>query len=101
MDFKDLLAYLTLRKNYPSDEIKRIPKKIDYIVLNEISNWQFLFERIKEYDNVYCLFPNTEIGNIFVKTMQSIHEGKTIDYSKIYADCKSITDYLQLQKGRL
>ena len=101
MDFKDLLAYLTLRKNYSSDEIKKIPKKIDFVVLNEISNWQFLFERIKEYDNVYCLFPNTELGGILVKTMQSIHEGKTIDYSLFYADCKSLTDYLQLQKGRL
>ena len=101
MDFKDLLAYLTLRKNYPSDEIKKIPKKIDYVVLNEISNWQFLFERIKEYDNIYCLLPNTELGGILVKTMQSIHDGKTIDYSQFYADCKSLTDYLQLQKGRL
>jgi hypothetical protein len=101
MDFKDLLAFLTLRKHYPSDAIKKLPKKSDYIVLNEITNWQFLFVRINEYDNVYCLLPNTELGGILVKTMQSIHEGMTIDYSQFYADCKSLTDYLQLQKGRL
>ena len=101
MDFKDLLAFLTLRKHYPSDAIKKLPKKSDYIVLNEITNWQFLFVRINEYDNVYCLLPNTELGGTLVKTMQSIHEGKTIDYSWFYADCKSLTDYLQLQKGRL
>ena len=101
MDFKDLLAYLTLRKHYPSDEIKKIPKKSDYIVLNEISNWRFLFERIKEYACVYCLFPNTEFSGVLIETIRSIHEGKIIDSSLFYADCKSLTDYLQLQKGRL
>ena len=101
MDFKDLLAYLTLRKHYPSDGIKKIPKKSDYIVLNEISNWRFLFERIKEYANVYCLLPNTEFSGVLIETIRSIHEGKIIDSSLFYADCKSLTDYLQLQKGRL
>ena len=101
MDFKDLLAYLTLRKHYPSDGIKIIPKKSDYIVLNEISNWRFLFERIKEYASVYCLLPNTEFSGVLIETIRSIHEGKIIDSSLLYADCKSLTDYLQLQKGRL
>lgn len=101
MDFKDLLAYLTLRKHYPSDGIKKIPKKSDYIVLNEISNWRFLFERIKEYASVYCLLPNTEFSGVLIETIRSIHEGKIIDSSPFYADCKSLTDYLQLQKGRL
>lgn len=101
MDFKDLLAYLTLRKHYPSDGIKKIPKKSDYIVLNEISNWRFLFERIKEYASVYCLLPNTEFSGVLNETIRSIHEGKIIDSSLFYADCKSLTDYLQLQKGRL
>jgi hypothetical protein len=101
MDFKDLLAYLTLRKVYPSDAIKKIPKKSDYIVLNEIANWQFLFARINEYDNVYCLFPNTDIGEILSKTVDSLHKGKTIDSSLFYAGCKSLTDFLQLQKGRI
>ena len=101
MDFKDLLAYLTLRKHYPSDGIKKIPKKSDYIVLNEISNWRFLFERIKEYASVYCLLPNTEFSGVLIETIRSIHEGKIIGSSLFYADCKSLTDYLQLQKGRL
>ena len=101
MDFKDLLAYLTLRKHYPSEGIKKIPKKSDYIVLNEISNWHFLFERIKEYANVYCLLPNTEFSGVLIETIRSIHEGKIIDFSLFYADCKSLTDFLQLQKGRL
>ena len=101
MDFKDLLAYLTLRKHYPSDGIKKIPKKSDYIVLNEISNWRFLFERIKEYASVYCLLPNTEFSGVLIETIRSIHERKIIDSSLFYADCKSLTDYLQLQKGRL
>ena len=101
MDFKDLLAYLTLRKLYPSDAVKKIPKKSDYIVLNEIANWQFLFARINEYDNVYCLFPNTDIGGILSKTVDSLHKGKTIDSSLFYAGCKSLTDFLQLQKGRI
>lgn len=101
MDFKDLLAYLTLRKHYPSDGIKKIPKKSDYIVLNEISNWRFLFERIKEYASVYCLLPNTEFSGVLIETIRSIHEGKIIDSLLFYADCKSLTDYLQLQKGRL
>ena len=101
MDFKDLLAYLTLRKHYPSDGIKKIPKKSDYIVLNEISNWRFLFERIKEYASVYCLLPNTEFSGVLIETIRSIHEGKIIDSSLFYADRKSLTDYLQLQKGRL
>lgn len=74
MDFKDLLAYLTLRKHYPSDGIKKIPKKSDYIVLNEISNWRFLFERIKEYASVYCLLPNTEFSGVLIETIRSIHE---------------------------
>ena len=82
-------------------KLMKIPKKTDYVVLNEISNWQFLFERIKEYDNVYCLLHNTEIGGILVKTMQSIHDGKTIDSSQLYADCKSLTVFLQLQKNCL
>jgi hypothetical protein len=101
MDFKDLLAYLTLKKQYPLNVLKKIPRKSDYIVLNDIANWQFLFARINEYDNVYCLFPNTDIGGILTKTVDSLHKGKTIDSSLFYTGCKSLTDFLQLQKGRI
>lgn len=101
MDFKDLLAYLTLRKHYPAVAMTRVPKKSDYIVLNEIENWQYLFARIGEYDTIYCFFPNTDFGGTLTKTIDSLHEGKTVDYSTLYPGCKSLTDYLQLQKGRI
>ena len=101
MDFRDLLAYLTLRKHYPSVAMTTVPKMSDYIVLNELGNWKFLAERIKEYDRIFCFFPNTVVGGTLAKTINSRHEGKTIDYSTLYPGCKSLTDYLQLQKGRL
>lgn len=77
----DLLAYLTLRKHYPAVAMTRVPKKSDYIVLNEIENWQYLFARIGEYDTIYCFFPNTDFGGTLTKTIDSLHEGKTVDYS--------------------
>lgn len=101
MDFRDLLAYLTLRKHYPSVAMTTVPKMSDYIVLNELGNWKFLAERIKEYDRIFCFFQNTVVGGTLAKTINSLHEGKTIDYSTLYPGCKSLTDYLQLQKGRL
>ena len=101
MDFRDLLAYLTLRKHYPSVAMTTVPKMSDYIVLNELGNWKFLVERINEYDRIFCFFPNTFVGGTLAKTIDSLHEGKTIDYSTLYPGCKSLTDYLQLQKGRL
>ena len=101
MDFRDLLAYLTLRKHYPSVAMTTVPKMSDYIVLNELGNWKFLVERIKEYDRIFCFFQNTVVGGTLAKTINSLHEGKTIDYSTLYPGCKSLTDYLQLQKGRL
>lgn len=101
MDFRDLLAYLTLRKHYPSVAMTTVPRMSDYIVLNELGNWKFLVERIKEYDRIFCFFQNTVVGGTLAKTINSLHEGKTIDYSTLYPGCKSLTDYLQLQKGRL
>ena len=97
----DMLAFLTLQKHHLLSKRIKIPPKCDYIILNKVTNWQYLFSRIEEYCNICCFFSNTDYGEVLAKTVIDLHKGHSRDYSGFYSRCKTIADYLQLRKGRI
>jgi len=100
-NFMDLLAYLTLKKHKLLGRYSKLPSTYDYIVLNNAANFRYLLKKIEEYNNIYSFFSNTILGETLEMSLDSISHGNFENCSKLYSRCKTITDYLRIQKGTL
>jgi len=100
-NFMDLLAYLTLKKHKLLGRYGKLSSTCDYIVLNDATNFRYLLKKIEEYKTIYSFFSNTILGETLGMSLDSIYHGNFEKCSKLYSRCKTISDYLRLQKGTL
>ncbi|MVZ63491.1 toprim domain-containing protein [Sphingobacterium humi] len=91
--FFDFLSYLEL---YPDDEFT-----YDYLVLNSLSNTQFLKEIIPNYNLIHLFLDNDKAGctmtNLIIMEYQNL---EVVDRSILYQNFNDLNDYLIHQKLR-
>ena len=91
----DYLSYLTILKDYPE---VNLPTGADCIVVNSVSNFVNGLLDCENYNKIYCMLPNTEVGAIMACTIRDRNKSKCRDSSKVYADYIDLQQYLKSLK---
>ena len=91
----DYLSYLTILKDYPE---VNLPTGADCIVVNSVSNFVNGLLDCENYNKIYCMLPNTEVGAIMACTIRDRNKSKCRDSSKVYADYIDLQQYLSSLK---
>lgn len=94
-DFLDYLSYLTIMRTAPHP----LMVDCDFIVMNNVRNFPTVVVDSENYERVFCVFPNTTVGNTMFQTLKTRRKSSVVDLSSIYAGNQSINEYARTLKN--
>ena len=96
--FSSLIDYLSYSTLIKKGNTFGLPVKYDCIIVNNVRNFPDALLDCEEYQRIYCILPNTDVGRVMAYTIQHRNKGRYVDVSKIYNGYEDLHDFMTNQK---